>query len=118
MSLEAPLQGNWVVTAYRSGEEMVEPDHRVEAGFLVDGTTIAGTMGVNRFSGQIDDERRIGPLVSTRMAGPAELMVQEDTLLEHLQGADAVEVSGDGMFLTDDGLLLIELERSMVDGTV
>lgn len=118
MSLESPLQGNWVVTAYRSGDVMVEPDERAEASLLIDGTLITGTMGVNRFSGQIDNGHHIGPLVSTGMAGPTDLMRQEDTLLEHLQGADAVEVAGDGMFLSADGLLLVELERSTADETV
>lgn len=41
----------------------------------------------------------------TRMAGPAELMAQENILLEHLQSVDA------GMFLRRDGLLVMELER-------
>lgn len=112
MSIESPLQGTWVVTAYRSGDEMVEPDRRTEAGLVVEGTRIAGSMGVNRFSGQIDDEIPIGPLATTRMAGPAELMKQEDTLLEILQSADTVEVAGEGMFLSSEGLLLMELERT------
>lgn len=100
------------MTAYRSGDEMVEPDRRTEAGLVVDGTRIAGSMGVNRFSGQIDDGMPLGPLATTRMAGPAELMRQEDTLLEILQSADMVEVEGEGMFISSDGLLLMELERS------
>lgn len=99
---------------------MTFPDDRVEAILMIDGTLIAGTMGVNRFSGQFDRGLPIGPLATTRMAGPEELMVQEDTLLELLQSADDVEVTDDGtgMFLNGEGLLLVELERAGTDDTL
>jgi heat shock protein HslJ len=87
-------------------------DQRAETLLAVDGTRIAGTMGVNRFAGQLDDVSPFGALAMTRMAGPPELMLQEDLLIEHLQAADTVEVIDDGMFLLSDGLLLVELERS------
>lgn len=111
MSFDTPLQGDWVVTAYRSGESMVEPDGRIEAILRFDGTRVTGSMGVNRFSGEIEGELPIGPIATTRMAGPPELMRQEDALLEHLQSADSVKVVDEGMFLSADGLTLIELER-------
>ena len=111
MSLDAQFQGDWVVTAYRSGEVMIEPDDRIEASLKVDGTRLSGSMGVNRFSGQVESELPIGPVATTRMAGPPELMRQEDTLLELLQSADTAEVDGEGMFLRADGLTLIEFER-------
>ena len=112
MTSDSAIQGSWVVTAYRSGDEMVEPDERAEASLTIDGTLIAGTMGVNRFHGRIDGELPIGPLATTLMAGPEELVRQEETLLEHLAGADALDVVGEGMFLSSDGLTLVELERS------
>lgn len=115
MTHDPRLQGTWVVTAYRSGDSMVEPDVRAEASLVIEETLVGGTMGVNRFSGRIDDGLPLGPLVTTRMAGPADLMEQEDTLLEHLQSADVVEVAGDGMFFSGDGLILVELERSETD---
>jgi heat shock protein HslJ len=118
MSRDSAIQGSWVVTAYRSGDVMIEPDQRVEASLMIDGTLIAGSMGVNRFHGRIDDDLPMGPLGTTLMAGPEELMRQEDTLLEHLQSADAIEVDGEGMFLRLDGLLLVELERTGTDATV
>lgn len=89
---------------------MVVPDDRAEATLLVDGDRISGTMGVNRFMGS-NDEATFGPLATTMMAGPDDLMAQEQVLLEHLESADVVEVAGDGMFLRRDGLLLVELER-------
>lgn len=120
MSDDTRIRGTWVVTAYRSGDEMMLPDDRVEATLVIDGSLIAGSMGVNRFSGQFDRGLPIGPLATTRMAGPEELMVQEDTLLELLQSADAIEVTDDGtgMFLNGDGLLLMELERAGTDDSV
>ena len=91
---------------------MVEPAEGALAYLVVDGARVGGTMGINRFAGQLEDDSSFGALATTRMAGPPELMLQEDTLLEHLQGVDDVEVTGDGMFLRRDGLLLVELERS------
>ena len=46
------------------------------------------------------------------MAGPPELMLHEDTILEHLHEAATIEVIEDGMSLSRNGLLLIELERT------
>jgi hypothetical protein len=99
------IQGTWTVTSYRSGEVMMEPDRRAETLLVVDGDRIAGTVGVNRFAGQLDDDSPFGALAMTRMAGPPDLMHQEDLVLELLQGADTVEVTDDGMFLLRDGLL-------------
>jgi heat shock protein HslJ len=110
--MKADIQGTWRVTSYRSGEVMIEPDEEAEAFLEIGGAGVGGTMGINRFAGQLEDETSFGAMAMTRMAGPPELMLQEDILLEHLQGADEVEVSGDGMFLRRDGLLLVELERS------
>lgn len=105
-------QGTWVVLSYRSGEEMVIADERTEARLTFDGSLVTGSMGVNRFSGQLDAQFPIEALVTTSMAGPPELMRQEDTLLEHLQEADTIDVIGDGMTMSLDGLLLVELERT------
>jgi heat shock protein HslJ len=98
--------------SYRSGDEMLIPDDRAAASLTIDGTLVSGSMGVNRFSGQMGAEFPIGPIATTRMAGPPELMLQEDTILEHLQEADTIEVIEDGMTLSRDGLLLVELERT------
>lgn len=115
MTLDSSLQGSWVVTAYRSGDRIVEPDDRTEAYLTIEGDLIAGTMGVNRFHGRLGDSLPLGPLATTLMAGPPELMRQEEALLEHLQSAESLEVVGEGMFVRGDGLLLVELERSGTD---
>jgi heat shock protein HslJ len=90
---------------------MLTPENDSEASLTIDGTLVSGSMGVNRFSGQIGAEFSIGPVATTRMAGPPELMLQEDTILEHVQEADTIEVIEDGMNLRRDRLLLVELER-------
>lgn len=112
MTSDSPWQGTWVVLTYRSGDEMVIPDDRSEASLTFDGSIVSGSMGLNRFSGQVHAQFPIGPLAMTRMAGPPELMRQEDIILEHLQEADTVEVTEDGMTLSLDGFLLVELERT------
>jgi heat shock protein HslJ len=91
---------------------MVAPDSRSQPVLVIDGAMISGSMGVNRLSGEMTGGFRIGPLATTRMAGPAELMAQEDALLGHLQSADTIEVVEDGMCLSRDGLVLMELRRA------
>ncbi len=110
--MDTAHQGTWIVTRYRSGDEMVEPDSRTEPVLEIDGTRVSGTMGVNRLTGEWSDVFPLGPLATTRMMGPPELQAQEDALLGHLTNADNVEVVGRGMFLSSDGLLLVELVRS------
>jgi hypothetical protein len=39
-------------------------------------------------------------------------MSQEDILLGHLQEADSIDVAGDGMTLTRNGLTFVQLQRS------
>jgi heat shock protein HslJ len=111
------MTGTWAVTAYRSDEGMVEPSTEGKAAVLVvDAATVAGTMGVNRFTGQLVDGL-LGPaLAMTRMAGPPQLMSQEDLLMSHLHEADTVAVTDEGMTLSRDGLALVELRRSGTNG--
>ncbi len=111
------LNGTWVVTAYRTDAGMVETSTEgKEAQMVIDYQTVAGTMGVNRFTGQLVDGL-LGPgLAMTRMAGPPHLMSQEDTLMDHLHGADTVVVTDEGMTLSRDGLEMVELRRSGTSG--
>lgn len=115
---EAPRDGVWVVTAYRSGDQLVVPvSQGREPTLTIDGDHISGTMGVNRLVGRLEAGRVSGPLATTRMAGSPELMKQEEDLLAHLGDADAIEVVDDGMSLTGNGLKLIELRRSGTNDT-
>lgn len=116
MSIE-DIQGTWFVLSYLSGDQMVEPSpaSREPAHLIVDGDRVAGSMGVNRIMGEIGDNGLPGPLATTMMAGPPELMEQETNLLAHLQAADSVEVDETGMTWSKDGLELVKLSRPGTD---
>lgn len=107
------LDGTWLVTSYRSADLLISPAENGRGATLtIDGDSVFGTMGINRFSGRIDGGLIPGPLATTRMAGPPPLMEQEDLLLSHLSEADAIEADGFGMTVSRAGLILMELRRS------
>lgn len=108
------MQGSWIVSRYFSDEEMVEPAAvGRQAGLTIDGDRVAGTMGVNQITGQLGaGGMPVGPLATTRMAGPPAAMEQEAALLQHLHDTDSVEVDETGMSWAKDGLKLVEFSRS------
>lgn len=76
----------------------------------------AGNSGVNRFSAQVNADasqlRFVSP-ISTRMAGPPELMALESEFLARLQAVSAWKIDGNRLRLSDAaGLELIVLERA------
>ena len=76
----------------------------------------AGNSGVNRFSAQVNADasqlRFVSP-ISTRMAGPPELMALESEFLGRLQAVSAWKIDGSRLRLSDAaGLELIVLERA------
>jgi heat shock protein HslJ len=77
-------------------------------GFGDDGRAY-GTGGVNRWFGTFelaDDQLRIGPAGSTMMAGPPELMAQEQRFLRAVEGTHAVTVGGGEIVLERAGATL------------
>lgn len=104
------LDGEWVVTRYLARDEYVEPEATTQ--LLIDGDHVSGTMGVNRFAGRLVDDLLATPLAVTRMAGPPEAMVQENTLLGHFQEADRIETDELGMRMSREGLITVEFEGS------
>lgn len=78
---------------------------------------VTGRAGVNRFRGRLGDERVFGPLATTMMSGPHELMAQERIYLKHLEAADAYEIDADqgGINLVAKGLIVLTL-RSLGPG--
>ena len=80
----------------------------------------AGNSGVNRFSAQVNADasqlRFVSP-ISTRMAGPPELMALESECLVRLQAVSAWKIDGNRLRLSDAaGLELIVLERARTGG--
>lgn len=75
---------------------------------------------VNRFSGaavQSDGAVQVGPLAATRMAGPPEVMTQEDAVFRILSGTVAVAEDDGGVLLTGEGGTL-RLTRAEADETL
>ena len=116
--MRSDLAGTWIVAAYRERDQLVTPDADgplPEITFEDD--SVFGTMGINNFTGVVENDSIVSPLATTRMAGPPQLMQQEDLLLRHLVDADTIDVDGDGMTMSRAGLNLMELRRSGTDET-
>jgi heat shock protein HslJ len=112
------MEGTWIVAAYRDGDELVVPDPDGPAPEITfEADLVYGTMGINRFTGRTDRDLIVSPLATTRMAGPPQLMRQEELLLRHLTDVDTIDVDGDGMTMGRDGLNLVELRRSGTNET-
>ena len=76
----------------------------IEIAFGADGV-LSGSTGVNRFRGPyrlVDDRMTIGPVTTTRMAGPPEDMAHENALLEIFARECTVRMEGADL-LIDDG---------------
>lgn len=85
--------------------------------FFVDEKKVAGTGGVNRFSGPAVFNGRkikIGPLVSTKMAGSRDAMEQEDRVLKAVQSADRWRFSKGRLELLAGKLKVASLFRHRV----
>jgi len=86
--------------------------------FRADGV-VGGSSGCNRFTGaynQNGDELTFGPLASTRMACPPDVMEQEQQFLTMLGNVRSAEVSRPTLILKDgNGKELAELVRRDAD---
>jgi heat shock protein HslJ len=104
---KAELPGSdWVVTGYNNGKQAVTGpavDSTLTVAFGTDGK-ISGEGGVNRFMGDFESGAKtvkIGPLQSTKMAGPPELMTQETAYLTALQNSTTWEISSGKLTMRD-----------------
>ena len=104
---KAELPGSkWVVTGYNNGKEAVTGpavDSTLTVAFGTDGK-IGGNGGVNTFSGEFESGEKsvkIGPLASTMMAGPPELMTQETAYLAALQNSTTWEIQSGKLTMRD-----------------
>jgi heat shock protein HslJ len=107
MDVVADLVGReWVVLEIDG--DVVSAPHPPTITFGDDGRAF-GTGGVNRWFGAFElagDQLRIGPAGSTLMAGPPELMEQEQRFLRRLEGTHSVTVDGREVVLERDGTAL------------
>ncbi len=74
---------------------------------VADDGSVSGFGGCNRFFGRIGDGGAPGPMGRTMMAGPPEVMAQEDSYLALLERADH-------LVLVDGGLEVREREQTLV----
>lgn len=111
MGSVSELKGNWVVERLAIGGELHDPiDGPLLTLEIDEEGRVAGSAGVNRFMGRLDDEKLFGPLATTLMAGPDNLMVQERVYLDLLSETESVEKTHEGISLVGGGLILLTLK--------
>lgn len=113
------LEGtSWLVTGYNNGKEAVVSvavDSTITTEFSQDGR-VSGSGGVNTYGAEFavsGESIQIGPVASTKKAGPENLMTQETLYLAALQKATLWAVSGDKLELRDaSGALQVTAMRA------
>jgi heat shock protein HslJ len=97
---------DWTMVMYnngRGGFQGAESSATVTALFAKDGT-VSGNGGVNQYNATYtasDGTIKVGPVTSTKMAGPEDLMAQETAYLAALEKATVYAMEGDIMTLRD-----------------
>ena len=115
--MEIPV-GRWMVESLAIGGELQPTlDGPVLTLEVTPGGEVSGSAGINRFRGGQGDDRLFGPLTTTRMSGPHELMAQELIYLRHLAAADEYEIDADdgGINLVANGLIVVTLRGLVAD---
>ena len=109
------LESVWVVHAVRA-EPTSEP--RPALRFAADGT-LAGSAGLNRITGEFrtngSSALSIGPLATTRMAGPPEQMAAEAALVGALEEVEGFNVRKETVFLLASGQPILRLSAGTED---
>jgi heat shock protein HslJ len=115
---------SWEVIGYNNGKQAVTSvlaGTTLTAEFGKDGS-LTGNSGCNTYNGTYTvtgDQIEIGPLATTRMACPQEIMDQETLYLAALQTAATYRVEGSGMELrTKDGALAANFRVKPAASTV
>lgn len=103
----------WTVVSYNNGKQAVvtvAEGSEITLAFGPDGYA-SGSAGVNTYNGPYEfsaNSVKIGPLATTKMAGPPELMEQEAAYLVALQATTTWSTRGDTLELRDaDGALQV-----------
>ena len=111
-----PLLGSWIVESYAptpNSQTIPLPGTELTAVFRLN--KVAGSSGCNTYQGPYTTNgtlAAIGPLASTRMACPDDVMTQETAFLAALQGVGKVDYKGVRLNLTDlKGSILVVLVR-------
>ncbi|MEA1901910.1 MAG: META domain-containing protein [Actinomycetota bacterium] len=83
-------EGTWLVEVFMVDGEMVPPLPGSTMSLEFVEGRVGGVASINRFMGQFGDELLFGPLATTMMAGPPQLMEQEGRYLGLLSQADSL----------------------------
>lgn len=72
---------------------------------------VSGSAGINKFRGSLGRDHPFGPLTTTMMSGPHDLIAQERIYLRHLEEADGYEIDPEegGINLVSAGLIVVAL---------
>jgi heat shock protein HslJ len=104
---EVSLVGSWKVTGYNNGKQAVVSvisASTITMDFAKNGA-VAGNAGVNHFNAEYTTRGthgvEIGPPATTKKAGPAELMRQEQDFLAALPASRTYQLRGDTLELRD-----------------
>jgi heat shock protein HslJ len=114
------LVGAWKVTAYNNGKQAVVgiiSTTTITMSFTENGK-VEGHAGVNRYHAEYTTNGTngiaIGAAVTTRMAGPAEAMEQEQKFLAALLASNAYQLRGETLELRDgSGALQVSAELAV-----
>jgi heat shock protein HslJ len=96
--IEHDLEGDWLVIEI-DGEPV---DIDAPRSMRFEDGRVSGRVGVNRFTGAYSihlDVIEVGPVASTRMAGPPVLMSLEHQFNTHLEGEHEITLVGDDIVL-------------------
>lgn len=105
------LVGEWTLDSIEGGDvgEKLPPGARRPSITIDAEGRVTGFGGVNRLSGSLDTaaaprgEFKLGPLISTKMAGPPEAMELENRFMRLLDEAGTFELSGDSLVVWNEG---------------
>ena len=99
---------SWNLTFYNDGNAVVSVDEPLQEKITLGfggGGQLFGNAAVNSFASDYetsdDGELSFGQIITTRMAGPAEMMELEAKIIELLSKVEAYEVSGKNLTLKD-----------------
>ena len=115
--IEHLLEGDWLVIGIDG--EPIDPKAPREVRF--EGDRVAGRVGVNRFTGSFTTDRdviQVGPVASTRMAGPPELMALEDRFNSHLDGEHEIALEGGVLTLAREEHSMVLARASSLPGPI
>jgi heat shock protein HslJ len=107
---------SWNLTFYNDGNAVVSVDEPLQEKITLGfggGGQLFGNAAVNSFASDYetsdDGELSFGQIITTRMAGPAEMMELEAKIIELLSKVEAYEVSGKNLTLKDRNGLHIKV---------